>query len=59
METVSVHILEQTSGGPGTQKPRYLQYCGEMSLRQVEQSFSSFFAKCLPYLKVLRNFEKS
>ena len=47
----------------------YLQYNEEMGSRQVEQGFSSYLAKFLPYifddfskriaLMVMRNFEKS
>ena len=44
---VCMHCTTSNSGGMGTQNPGfgYLQYNGEMGRRQVEQGFSSFFAK--------------
>ena len=52
--STSNHISERL----GTQNPGFgfLECNWDMGLRQVEQGFSSFFAKCLAYLIIFQSF---
>ena len=67
---LSRQLFTRFSGETGTRNLGfgYPQYCCEMGWRQVEQGFSSFFAKCLLFddfskwslpKKILQNLEKS
>ena len=50
-------LLIKSSDGSGTRNPGFgfWKHHGEMDLRQVEQGFSSLFAKFLAYLMIFQS----